>query len=77
MLGCDPSRSLPAAIAATFAEAERDRIHERIAQVKRDQKARGRFLGGTAPWGWRKGADGSLEPVPEQSSECGRIRLIL
>ena len=29
-------------IAAAFAEAERDRIRERIGQVKADQKARGR-----------------------------------
>src|SRR5271166_1699848 len=36
-------------IAAAFAEAERDRIRERISQVKADQKARGRFLGGKRP----------------------------
>jgi DNA invertase Pin-like site-specific DNA recombinase len=29
---------------AAFAEAERDRIRERIGQVKADQKARGRYL---------------------------------
>ena len=34
-------------IAAAFAEAERDRIRERVSQVKADQKARGRYLGGT------------------------------
>jgi hypothetical protein len=28
-------------------EAARDRIRERIGQVKADQKARGRYLGGT------------------------------
>jgi len=33
-------------IAAGFAEVERDRIRERIGQVKADQKARGRYLGG-------------------------------
>ena len=33
-------------IAAAFAEAERDRIRERVGQVKADQKARGRNLGG-------------------------------
>jgi putative DNA-invertase from lambdoid prophage Rac len=37
-------------IAAAFAEAERDRIRERIGQVKADQKARGRYLGGSIPW---------------------------
>lgn len=40
-------------IAAAFAEAERDRIRERVGQVKADQKARGRFLGGIMPFGYR------------------------
>jgi putative DNA-invertase from lambdoid prophage Rac len=44
-------------IAAAFAEAERDRIRERIGQVKADQKARGRYLGGKVPFGFRRGFD--------------------
>jgi putative DNA-invertase from lambdoid prophage Rac len=48
-------------IAAAFAEAERDRIRERIGQVKADQKARGRYLGGKA-FGFRRGDDGELVP---------------
>jgi DNA invertase Pin-like site-specific DNA recombinase len=47
-------------IAAAFAEAERDRIRERITQVKKDQRERGRYLGGTVPFGFRRGADGEL-----------------
>ena len=47
-------------IAAAFAEAERDRIRERIGQVKADQKARGRYLGGKVPFGFRRGDDGEL-----------------
>ncbi len=47
---------------AAFAEAERDRIRERIGQVKADQKARGRFLGGKVPFGFRRGDDGELVP---------------
>ena len=39
--------------------AERDRIRER---VKADQKARGRYLGGTAPFGYRVGEAGELAP---------------
>ena len=35
-----------------FAEAERHRIRERIGQVKADQKARGRNLGGKVPFGY-------------------------
>jgi putative DNA-invertase from lambdoid prophage Rac len=49
-------------IAAAFAEAERDRIRERISQVKADQKTRGRFLGGSRPFGYTRGADGELIP---------------
>jgi len=30
---------------------ERDRIRERISQVKADEKSRGRFLGGDVPFG--------------------------
>jgi putative DNA-invertase from lambdoid prophage Rac len=49
-------------IAAAFAEAERDRIRERIGQVKADQKARGRYLGGKIPFGVRRGESGELVP---------------
>ena len=49
-------------IAAAFAEAERDRIRERIGQVKADQKARGRYLGGKTPFGFRRGGSGELVP---------------
>jgi putative DNA-invertase from lambdoid prophage Rac len=49
-------------IAAAFAEAERDRIKERVSQVKADQKARGRYLGGTVPFGFRRGENGQLVP---------------
>jgi putative DNA-invertase from lambdoid prophage Rac len=50
-------------IAAAFAEAERDRIRERVSQVKADQKARGRYLGGILPFGYRRGDGGELVPV--------------
>jgi putative DNA-invertase from lambdoid prophage Rac len=56
-------------IAAAFAEAERDRIRERIGQVKADQRARGRYLGGSVPFGYRLGDDGRLVPYdPEQEA---------
>jgi putative DNA-invertase from lambdoid prophage Rac len=54
-------------IAAAFAEAERDRIRERIGQVKADQKARGRYLGGKVPFGFRRGESGEL--VPHQAEQ--------
>ncbi len=59
-------------IAAAFAEAERDRIRERVAQVKRDQRQRGRYLGGRVPYGYRVGEEGALEPVPEQQAVIRR-----
>jgi putative DNA-invertase from lambdoid prophage Rac len=40
-------------ILSAVAEAERDRIRERVAVVKADQRARGRYLGGTVPFGYR------------------------
>jgi putative DNA-invertase from lambdoid prophage Rac len=49
-------------ILSAVAEAERDRIRERIADVKRDQKTRGRFLGGTVPFGYRLDEKGELIP---------------
>ena len=54
-------------IAAAFAEAERDRIRERVSQSKADQKARGRYLGGIVPFGFRRGDDGEL--VPHQAEQ--------
>jgi DNA invertase Pin-like site-specific DNA recombinase len=55
-------------IAAAFAEAERDRIRERVTQVKRDQRIRGRYLGGRIPFGFRPTAEGGLEEVPEEQA---------
>jgi DNA invertase Pin-like site-specific DNA recombinase len=62
-------------IAAAFAELERDRIRERIIQVKRDQKARGRFLGGTRPpFGFRAGDDGGLVPDEAEQAAIARAK---
>jgi putative DNA-invertase from lambdoid prophage Rac len=65
-------------IAAAFAEAERDRIREQIGQSKADQKARGRYLGGKIPFGWRRGDAGELVAVEaEQEAIREMIRLRL
>lgn len=53
-------------ILSAVAEAERDRIRERIAEVKRDQKKRGRFLGGVVPFGYLLNENGQLVPEPRQ-----------
>ena len=63
-------------IAAAFAEAERDRIRERVSQTKADQKARGRFLGGTVPFGFRRGDNGELIPH-EAEQEAIREMVVL
>jgi putative DNA-invertase from lambdoid prophage Rac len=60
-------------IAAAFAEAERDRIRERIGQAKADQKARGRFLGGDVPFGFAVGEDGALVAVDAQQEAIREI----
>jgi putative DNA-invertase from lambdoid prophage Rac len=60
-------------IAAAFAEAERDRIRERIGQVKADQKARGRYLGGKVPFGFRRGDGGELIPHEDEQEAIREI----
>lgn len=54
-------------VAAAFAEAERDRIRERVTDMKRDQRERGRYLGGIVPFGYRV-QDGGLVEVAEQQA---------
>jgi putative DNA-invertase from lambdoid prophage Rac len=47
-------------ILSAVAEAERDRIRERIRDVKSDQRKRNRYLGGIVPFGWHRTEDGAL-----------------
>lgn len=47
-------------ILSAVAEAERDRIRERIRDVKSDQKKRHRYLGGKIPFGWQLATGGEL-----------------
>ena len=62
-------------IAAAFAELERDRIRVRITQVKRDQKARHRFLGETRPpFGFRAGDGGELVPDESEQAAIGKAK---
>lgn len=61
-------------ILSAVAEAERDRIRERVSTTKADQRSRNRFLGGTVPFGFTIGQDGSLEPVPAQQHAINRMR---
>ena len=63
-------------ILSAVAEAERDRTRERISEVKRDQRQRGRYLGGKAPWGWRVSEAGELVPIPEQQAAIQRMQAL-
>lgn len=47
-------------IVAAFAEFERDRMAERISDVKSNEKEKGRFLGGTKPFGYQVSDSGEL-----------------
>jgi DNA invertase Pin-like site-specific DNA recombinase len=61
-------------ILSAVAEAERDRIRERIRDVKADQRRRQRYLGGIVPFGWSVGSDGELVEVPEQQAAIKQAR---
>src|ERR1700716_3996737 len=61
-------------ILSAVAEAERDRIRERIRDVKADQRRRQRYLGGVPPFGWRGRATGDLVPLPEQHEAIARMK---
>jgi DNA invertase Pin-like site-specific DNA recombinase len=60
-------------IAAAFAEAERDRIRERVGQVKADQRKRARFLGGHKPFGFHIDDDGALVEDPAEQAAIWRM----
>src|SRR3954453_8673478 len=61
-------------ILSAVAEAERDRTRERVAEGKRDQRTRGRYLGGKPPFGFSVGQDGELVPDPAQQAAIARMR---
>lgn len=60
-------------ILSAVAEAERDRIIERVSTTKADQKARGRYLGGKIPFGYSVGDDG-LEPIAAEQAVIAQIK---
>jgi DNA invertase Pin-like site-specific DNA recombinase len=63
-------------ILSAVAEAERDRIRERVTQVKQDQKDRGRYLGGKVPFGFRVADDGGLLPDAVQQALIAHARTL-
>lgn len=63
-------------ILSAVAEAERDRIRERISTVKADQKGRGRYLGGKRPFGFRADDNGGLVEVAGEQEAIATIRAL-
>lgn len=63
-------------IMAAVAQFERSRISERIKATKAQQKARGEYLGGKAPFGWVYDDAHKLVPVPWQQRALDRIRML-
>lgn len=63
-------------ILSAVAEAERDRIRERVTQVKRDQRRRNRYLGGLVPYGFRVGKDGDLVPDAAEQAVIAQARAL-
>src|ERR1700730_17287331 len=60
-------------ILSAVAEAEGDRIRERIRDVKADQRKRERYLGGIVPFGWRVGREGEWLELPTEQAATRRI----
>jgi DNA invertase Pin-like site-specific DNA recombinase len=63
-------------ILAAVAEAERDRIRERIIEAKADQRRRGRHLGGVVQFGYMLGPDKVLVPDPHQQRAIRRAKAL-
>jgi DNA invertase Pin-like site-specific DNA recombinase len=60
-------------ILSAVAEAERDRIRERIRDIKTDQRSRNRYLGGKVPFGSTVGTDGELIKDAAQQAAIFRM----
>ena len=63
-------------IMSAVAEAERDRIRERVATVKADQKKRGRYLGGDRPFGYQVSDIGELLEDKEEQKAIKRMQML-
>jgi DNA invertase Pin-like site-specific DNA recombinase len=61
---------------SAIAKFECGRIAERIAEVKADQRRRGRHLGGSRQFGFIIGHKGKLRELPKEQSAIRLIRLL-
>lgn len=60
-------------ILGAFADFERERISQRISEVKQQQKANGFWTGGNPPFGYLVNEEGRLEANPEQADALAAI----
>jgi DNA invertase Pin-like site-specific DNA recombinase len=60
-------------ILGAFADFERTRIAQRISEVKQEQKAKGFYVGGTAPFGYVVNEEGRLEADPDWAEALAAI----
>ncbi|HEY1862954.1 MAG TPA: hypothetical protein VGG77_04520 [Roseiarcus sp.] len=60
-------------IAAAFAEAERDRIRERMRDVKKHQAELGLYNGGIRPFGFDIVEDGDLKRLVPNAAEQAKV----
>jgi putative DNA-invertase from lambdoid prophage Rac len=63
-------------ILAAIAEFERERIGERIRDAKRHQRRSGQYLGGTRPFGWQIGEDGTLIGDEAEQRALAEMRVL-
>ncbi len=61
-------------ILSAVAQFERERIGERIAEMKAHLKEHGRYLGGARPFGYRVSKDGTLEPDATEQKAIATMR---
>jgi DNA invertase Pin-like site-specific DNA recombinase len=63
-------------ILSAVAEFERTRIRERIGSTKADLKARGMYLGGHRPFGYRVTSDSGLDPDAAEQAVVKRMAMM-
>ena len=59
---------------AAFAEFERDRIAERISDVKSSEREKNRYLGGSKPFGFCVDGDGQLIPDQREQKVIEKVK---
>jgi len=61
---------------SAFAQFERDTCSERIRVVKENERAKGRYLGGSFPFGYAVTMEGTVELHPEEQRAIGTMIML-